>query len=190
MKESFRSTRPITEFALNVLKRLQPPDGDPDHKELVKQGLIELTRQGGSPWWNVRFNQVEGPKPIFRKYRSLAQQVTALADQVIRWIVEEGVRPCDISILCHDRAFRGHVEEELTPRLEAIKVRLVIDPGQGEAREENTVVVSCAASFKGYEAEVVAIGGLEQLHRPETNPPQQSVRCDDAREVGPRHFRV
>jgi superfamily I DNA/RNA helicase len=163
MKESFRSTRPITEFALNVLYRLQPPNGDCDHKELVKLGLIEQTVRGGSAWWNVRFNQVEGPKPIFRKFRSLAQQVTALADQVIHWIVEEGVRPCDISILCNDRAFRGHVEEELGPRLGATKARLVSDPGQGEAREENTVVASVTPSFKGYEAEVVVIGGVERF---------------------------
>jgi hypothetical protein len=78
---------------------LQSPDRDPDHKELVKLGLIEQTTQGGGPWWKVRFNQVDGPKPIFRKYRSLDQQVTALADQVIRWIVDDGVRPSDISIL-------------------------------------------------------------------------------------------
>jgi hypothetical protein len=163
MKESFRSTRPIAEFALNVLYRLQPPNGDADHKELVELGMIEQTVRGGTPWWNVRFNQVEGPKPIFRKYRSLAQQVTALADQVVRWIVEEGVRPCDISILCNTLAFRGNVEKELGPRLKAIKVSLVIDPGQGEAREENAVVASTSHSFKGYEAEVVVIGGIERF---------------------------
>ncbi len=167
MKESFRSTRPVTEFALNVLYRLQPPDCNPDHKEdhkeLLKHHLIEQAMQGDDHWWYVRFNQVEGPKPIFREYGSLAQQVTALADQVVRWIVEEGVRPCDIAILCHDHAFRKHVVEELGPRLKAIKARLVSDPGQGEAREENTVVVSCSASFKGYEAEVVVVGGVERF---------------------------
>ncbi len=36
-----RSTRPITEFALNVLYRLQPPESNADHKELVTRGLIE-----------------------------------------------------------------------------------------------------------------------------------------------------
>jgi hypothetical protein len=163
MKESFRSTRPIAEFALNVLYRLQPPDGDTDQKELVKLGLIEQTARGGSPWWNVRFNQVEGPKPIFRKYRSLAQQVTALADQVVRWIVKDGVRPCDIAILCNDHAFRERLEEELGPQLQALNARLVSDPGQGEAREKNAVVASVSAAFKGYEAEVVAIGGLERF---------------------------
>ncbi len=34
MKESFRSTRPITELALNVLYTLQAPDDSDDHKEL------------------------------------------------------------------------------------------------------------------------------------------------------------
>jgi hypothetical protein len=163
MKESFRSTRPITEFALNVLYRLQPPDGDADHKELVKLGLIEQTTRNGQPWWNVRFNSVEGPSPVFRKYPTLAKQVTALADQVMRWITEDGVRPCDISVTCLDNAFRKQVEEELGPRLKPIKARIVSQPGKPEARETNTVIVSCSASFKGYEAELVVIGGLERF---------------------------
>ena len=163
MKESFRSTRPITEFALNVLYRLQPPEADPDHKELVKQGLIELTTRNGLPWWNVRFNQVDGPRPIFRKFSSLAYQVTALTEQVMHWILVEHVRPCDISIVCNDHAFKGHVMEELGPRLKAIKARVIDDPGVGEARDVNTVVVSPTPSFKGYEAEIVVVGGLERF---------------------------
>ncbi|NCB40751.1 MAG: DUF2075 domain-containing protein, partial [Erysipelotrichia bacterium] len=35
MKESFRSTRPISEYALNCLYRFQPPDSDHDYKELL-----------------------------------------------------------------------------------------------------------------------------------------------------------
>ncbi|MCC6511619.1 MAG: AAA family ATPase, partial [Pirellulaceae bacterium] len=58
MKESFRSTRPITELALNVLYRLQPPHSNPDHKELVARGLIEREPQSAIEWWRVRFNQV------------------------------------------------------------------------------------------------------------------------------------
>jgi hypothetical protein len=164
MKESFRSTRPITEFALNVLYRLQPPTNNPDHQELIKLGLIEQTTRRGCPLWNVRFNRVEGPMPSFHKYQGLHAQVTALADQVLRWITEEGVRPRDIAIVCHNWAFHGHVAEELGPRLQAINARLVDDPGQNEAREANSVVATTAHSFKGYEAEVVVIGDLERFY--------------------------
>jgi superfamily I DNA/RNA helicase len=91
MKESFRSTRPITEFALNVLYRLQPPDADPDHKELIKEGLVERTLRGGSPWWKVRFNQVEGPVPIFRKFASLDDQIVLSANPLVIMPPEETV---------------------------------------------------------------------------------------------------
>jgi superfamily I DNA/RNA helicase len=93
MKESFRSTVPIAEFALNVLYQLQPPVADPDHKELIERGLIERTQRKGKEWWHVRFNQVDGPAPIFKKYSTLDEQVRAIAEQVLRWIVQEGVRP-------------------------------------------------------------------------------------------------
>ncbi len=163
MKESFRSTKPITEFALNVLYRLQPPGNDPDHKELVERGLIEATTRNGATWWNVRFCQVEGPTPIFRKYRGLQDQVDAIGDQVIRWIRDEGVKPCDICILCNDNAFKKRLEETVEPRLQQISARLVSDPAQGWARDENAVVASTSHSFKGYEAEIVVVGGLERF---------------------------
>src|SRR5262249_30444968 len=99
MKESFRSTRPVTEFALNVLYRLQPPEADPDHKELVRLGLVEQTARKAGPWWNVRFNQVEGPAPIYKKFASLDEQIEALGKQVVRWVRDEGVKPGDICIL-------------------------------------------------------------------------------------------
>jgi hypothetical protein len=163
MKESFRSTRPITEFALNVLYRLQPPGSNRDHKELVELGLIDQVSRKGGPWWHVRFSQAEGPNPIFRKYGSLEQQVQALGDQVLRWITREGVKPSDICILCNDNAFLKRVDEEIGPKLREINARVVRNPGHGDARDANAVVVSTSHSFKGYEAEVVVIGGVERF---------------------------
>jgi len=163
MKESFRSTRPITEFALNVLYRLQPPGNDPDHKELVDRGLIEATTRNGARWWNVRFCQVEGPTPIFRKYPRHQMQIDAIGEQIVRWIRDEGVKPCDISVLCNDNSFKNQIEETVGPKLKAINARLVCDPGQGWARDENAVVASTSHSYKGYEAEIVVVGGLERF---------------------------
>jgi hypothetical protein len=163
MKESFRSTRPITEFALNVLYCLQPPGSNRDHKELIELGLIDQVNKKCGPWWNVRFSQVEGPTPNYRKYGSLEQQVEALGEQVMRWITKEGVKPCDICILSNDRAFLDRVDAEIAPRLQLINVRIVRNPGQDDAREENVIVVSPSASFKGYEAEIVIIGGVERF---------------------------
>ena len=73
MKESFRSTQPITEYALNVLYRLRPPERDPDHRELFERDLIERSDRNRRPWWRVRFNQVQGPAPNFRRYATRQQ---------------------------------------------------------------------------------------------------------------------
>lgn len=159
MKESFRSTKPITEYALNVLYRLQLPDKDDDHKELVERGLIESTQRNGATWWKVRFNQVDGPIPIYRKFEKLQKQKDALGEQVIRWIQEDGVKPSDICILCNDRNFRNQIQNELTPQLKAINSDIATEPGQGET----VVVVSTLHSFKGYDAEIVIVAGVERF---------------------------
>lgn len=159
MKESFRSTKPITEYALNVLYQLQPPDTDPDHKELVERGLIESTQRNGKPWWNVRFNQVDGPSPIYCKFNKLQKQKDALVERVIRWIQEDGVKPGDICILCNDKNLRDQIQSELAPQLRTINADVVTKPGQGE----NVVVISTLHSFKGYDAEIVVVAGAERF---------------------------
>src|SRR5581483_5869723 len=50
MEESFRSTKPITEFALNALYRLQPEELNGDHGELIERGLIEKIDRNGEGW--------------------------------------------------------------------------------------------------------------------------------------------
>ena len=159
MKESFRSTRPITEYALNVLYRLQPPDGDSDHQELKRMGLIEETRRNGTPWWNVRFNQVQGPKPDYRKFTSLNSQIDGLVEQVIKWVRDEGVKPGDICIICNDRNFIGQVQVALAPPLQVINAAVATSPWQGE----KYVTVITPHSFKGYDAEIVVVAGAERF---------------------------
>lgn len=163
MKESFRSTRPIAELAVNVLYRLQPPEADPDHKELVEKGMVECIEQHGKPWWNVRFNQVDGPSPDLKKYPSLEKQVHAIAEQVLRWISEDGVKPGDICIVCNDKRFRDQIRDALMPGLRNIKARIVTEPRRGWDRDESTVVVSTVLSFKGYDSEIVVVAGLERF---------------------------
>lgn len=163
MKESFRSTVPITEFALNLLYRLQPPTSDLDHKELVKRGLIESTRRNGKEWWQVRFNQVDGPSPVFKQFASLEAQVSAIADQVYRWVQDEGVRPRDICVLCADKAHGERIADETSDRLKQLGARAVYQAGQAFDPDDMTVPVTTSHSFKGYDAEVVVIGGVERF---------------------------
>jgi hypothetical protein len=163
MKESFRSSRPITEYALNVLYRLQPPDTDPDHKELLDRGLVERAQRAGGPWWNVRFNQVEGPAPTFRKFASLDDQINALGQQVVRWVREEGVKPGDICILYNGRNIKWRLEQTVAPVLRGIGSDLFFVGGQGWNRSADAVLASTSHSYKGYESEVVVIAGVEQF---------------------------
>ncbi len=163
MRESFRSTRPITEFALNVLYRLQPPDADADHQELVRLGLIERASRNGRPWWNVRFNQVEGPEPLLRKLPSLDEQIDELGRQVVRWIRVEGVRPADICILYNGKNIAHRLREQVAPMLRAAGSDLTFVGAEGWNRAEGAVLASTSHSYKGFDSEVVVIAGVEQF---------------------------
>src|SRR5690606_26147823 len=163
MKESFRSTRPITEFALNVLYRLQPPESDTDHKELVERGLIEETQRNGKDWWNVRFNQVDGPQPIFRRFTDLDQEFDSIGDQIVSWIEKEGVKPSDICVIYNNQRVAWRMKQHVEPKLNAIGVQLVVETGQAFSRDPRSVTVTTSHSFKGYDAEVVVIPGVDQF---------------------------
>jgi hypothetical protein len=163
MKESFRSTRPIAEFALNVLYRLQPPDHDPDHRELVERGLVEQTQRNGRPWWAVRFNQVDGPPPEFRRFATLDAQIDAIGARVVRWVRDEGVRSGDICVLYNGRNILHRLQQVVDPMLREVGSRLVALGDQGWDRPEDAVLVSTSHSFKGYDSEIVLLAGTEQF---------------------------
>ena len=164
MKESFRSTKPITEFALNVLYRLKPPDNDPDHKELIDRGLIERAERHGKDWWLVRFNQVNGPTPIVKfGFPDIEKEFTAIANQIITWVKGEGVRPGDIRILYNGKPSVGALEKLVEPALRRAGIRLLVQVGGDLDNEPEAVVATTAQSFKGYDSEIIVIAGAEQF---------------------------
>ena len=157
MKESFRSTRPILEFALNVLSALHPLRRDADLRELQRRGLLEEVDRGGERWWSVRYCQNEGPAPLFRRFRSRDEEAAALAELVRSWIEQEGIRPGAICVLCNGRPHRDRALKVLEEVLEPLDARVEEQTGRSFVRRDDTVVVSTAHSFKGHEAEVVAV---------------------------------
>ena len=163
MQESFRSTKPITEFALNVLYRLQPTEKSSDHAELIDRGLIERIDRSGEEWWDVRFNQTHGPIPLLKLYKDIDAEFDALANQLISWIVKDGVPPTEICILFNGRPVRTRLESQVDARLRTIGARLEVQVSQAFSRNANTVVASTAQSFKGYEAEIVVIAGADRF---------------------------
>ena len=163
MQESFRSTKPITEFALNVLYRLQPSEKSGDHAELIDRGLIERIDRGGEEWWDVRFNQTHGPVPIVKLYTDIDAEFDALADQLVSWVVKDGVPPTDICILYNGKTIRTRLESQVDARLRKVGARLEVQVSQAFTRDANTVVASTAQSFKGYEAEIVVVAGADRF---------------------------
>lgn len=167
MKESFRSTRPITEFALNVLYQLQPPV-DEDHKELVRLGLIEPERWGESNWWNVHFNQVDGPCPAFRPYPTVKEEVRAIANQLVAWIRDEGVTPSDICILyVKTGGIEQEIETTVASALKPLGANLAIQRGERFVEDARTVLTTTPHSFKGYDKELVIIAGVDAFADPD-----------------------
>ncbi len=161
MKESFRSTRPITEFALNLLCRLQSQEDNPDHKELVSRGLIERVKRDESDWWSVRFNQVDGPKPEFHKYPSLDDEFAAIADYCVTLVRDQGVKPSDICLLYNDKYVVYRLEKDVAPALQDIGVNLSIQTTQPYGRAPNCILTTTSASFKGYDSEVVIVPAID-----------------------------
>ena len=174
MKESFRSTRPIAEFAVNVLYRLKPHGGDTDHKELNDRGLIEETQRNGHPWWNVRFNQVNGPQPSFKKYNSIPNEIDAIGDQICEWIQIDGVDPSDICVLYIGKNIRRELTDRVGPKLKVAGAKLLVETGMEIGRDQSTVLATTPHSFKGYDAEIIVVAGVDQFiaKNKETHEPE------------------
>lgn len=162
MKESFRSTNPITELAANLLHRLAPAGDLHDHKELASLGLIERTNRNGQEWLRVRFNQVHGPKPIFHRFNSREEEFRSIANHLTHLIKKEGIAPTDICLINNGKAVARLLEMTLAPMLALIGVELSVQTTRSFERQPNTLLVTTCHSFKGYDAEVVMIPCADQ----------------------------
>lgn len=166
MKESFRATRPIAEFALNVLARLRSLDADPDHRELMQRGLVEEERRNDRHWWHVRYNHVEGPAPTVRSFLSREDEIDGMVDQVRRLIFEEGIRPGDIRIIASIEKNRNQIAEALRAAVSGLGVVVEEQSRQAYSNDEKTLVITTAHSFKGHEAEVVLVAAADAFLGP------------------------
>ncbi len=163
MKESFRSTCPITELALNVLLRLQPPEKNADHAEMLSLGLIETAERDGQPWWNVCFNQIDGPLPELRVRDSRESEFEATATYLENLITKEHVRPDDICLIYNSQNIRRRIENQLMPRLRLIGVDVSLQVNSTFQRSRKTLLATTANSYKGFDAEIVVIPGVDQF---------------------------
>jgi superfamily I DNA/RNA helicase len=159
MKESFRSTRPNTELALDVLDQLRPVEKDPDLRELVSAQPPLLWRD--EVGWQAGFCAVEGQAPAVRLYDDRESELRMVVAQVKAWIHRDGVRPGDIRLLAIK-----NTREMLVGRLRAALggVRVEARTTEGFADCDDAVVVSTPHSYKGHDAELVVVVGLDDFY--------------------------
>ena len=160
MRESFRSTKPIVEFAINVLDHLSETE---EHHELIDLGLLHEVMRGDESWLEVGFNQVDGPRPLFSASPSVDQQLKTMGDHLIHLLTAEAVLPNDICILYNGKYVVNELKRVLAPRLAPFDIELSVQTGQAFQRRSNTILVTTPNSFKGYEAEVVLIPCADQF---------------------------
>ena len=156
MRDSCRSPTPITELAVNVLNRLSATNQRQDQQELLSLGLIEKTSRNGEDWLRVRFNQVDGPKPIYRSFENRSQEMAAIARHLKHLILIDGISPADICMLYNGRAQHA-LESQLTRKLAEIGVELSFQKNRAFERQDNTLIATTPHSYKGYESEVIVI---------------------------------
>jgi hypothetical protein len=166
LKEAFRSTQPISEFALNVLHRLVRADLDPDHQELLRRGLIEETRRRGRRWFKVCFNQIDGPLPSVHVFDGLHAELAAVTGRVCELIAAQRVAPRDIKLLYAGKDVAEAARTRLAPALAACGARVEVQTSETFVRDRDAVVVTTPHSFKGYDAEVVLVLAAERFIGP------------------------
>jgi superfamily I DNA/RNA helicase len=166
MKESFRSTKPISEFAINVLNQLSPFNkkhpldslrDDPDFKELEKLGLISEGQRLGDAWWRVHFNQIDGPYPTVHLFDRIQDEMEAISEQLSTWIRDEAVKPQQIKLLYMSDYTKNSIERFIKPNMKNIGVNLVIQKSESYTQDETALIATTPHSFKGYDAEIVVL---------------------------------
>ena len=163
MRESFRSTKPITEFAVNVLDKLSMHEDREDQKELGRLGLIERTTRDGDDWLSVRYNQIYGPSPIFHSFDNRNREIDRIGKHIQYLTREEAVRPTDICIIYNGKRMAADLEMKLAPALAQIGIELSLQKNRPFERNNNTLIMTTSHSYKGYESEVIIIPGVDQF---------------------------
>jgi hypothetical protein len=163
LKESFRATAPIIDFALNVLYRLERADLDVDHKELVRRGLLEETKRRGRRWIRARFSQVSGPLPQVHVFADLRAELDAVGARLQHWIGTQGVLPKDIRLLYAGADVAKRARQQLPPFLSSVGARLQVQTSEDFARDDDLVLLTTPHSFKGYDAEIVVVLGVDRF---------------------------
>jgi superfamily I DNA/RNA helicase len=162
MRESFRSSRIIVETALNLLDRVgEGLKKSADMRELISDRLLERRTRGKDDWWVARYCADDGQVPELYLAPDMDAEVAFVARRIAGLVQQEGVRPGDIRVVTLSKQLR----ERLTPAIaQAVPGCAVVHvTGQGMVGWDDAVVVTTPHSFKGYDAEVVLVPGVDRF---------------------------
>lgn len=171
MKECFRNTREFVELAFNVLLGSQaPPDSRvktrtyADVNYLKQWGLVE---EHGDHF-RIRFAERTFQKPRIRKFPTRAAEKDWVADEIIRLVVEEEVRPEDILVVFHRSSEFSNLADIIARRDKGRKIRGFIKPyGRGNEEKDECIfregflTISTTYGAKGYDAQIVFMIGTD-----------------------------
>ena len=165
MRESFRSTRPIMELAVNVSYRLNGGQLSPENKDLVRESLLVESARDGVPWLEINYNETQGQNPFFESCPTDQQQLELIGRHLIHLVSTEQVEPNDICILYNGKAFAETLLAIVGPVLSRLplEVELSHQTSQTFQRRSDSILLTTPNSFKGFEAEVVLIAGADRF---------------------------
>lgn len=171
MRRCFRNTRQIVELAFNVLLGTQAPatvkvqtKTFADLAYLREQQLIEEAEHYCKVWFAER----EGALPQVKSFRSYGAEITWVAQEIVRLIQAEAVRPEDILVLfCQPAVVNLH---SLKAQLQqALPGQKFIEPF-GKSADKHSYIfrpgaltLSTIYGAKGYDAPVVFVIGADRF---------------------------
>ncbi|MEL6344947.1 MAG: AAA domain-containing protein [Myxococcota bacterium] len=163
LREAYRSTRPILELAMNVLYRLRPPQRDPDHRRLLREGRLRPGHRLHRRWWDTLLTEINGPLPELFRFTDRGQELGAIGQMIHRWIREEGVMPGDIRVLSNTPEIRHRLLMGLRGPIRALGGDVQHTTGQALPTDPRTLLITTAHSYKGHDAEIVVIPGVDRF---------------------------
>lgn len=163
LTEGFRSTRPITTVAINTLYRLVPPIGSPAYQHLLREGLLQLLHHAGQRHWRVQLSLVDGPQPVLASFADRDAELAFVTHQITTWIQADGISPGDIRVLCHTPAIRDELFAMLCVQFHETPTAVAHQTGRNLPDDLYTLLITTPHSFKGHDAEVVAVVGADRL---------------------------
>jgi superfamily I DNA and RNA helicase len=171
MRRSFRNTRQIVELAFNVLLGTQAPatikvqtKTFADLSYLRDQRLIEESENYCKVWFAER----DGLMPQVKAFVSHADEVGWVAQEIVRLLKEEAVRPEDILVLFQQPAFINlfGLKQQIQ---QAIPSQQFIEPygtsvdKHGYIFRPGYLTLSTVYGAKGYDAPIVFLIGSDRF---------------------------